>query len=92
MKTVWKFGLEFDDSQRVNMPAGAELLSVGSQGDSLFVWAVVDSQAHLEPRTFLIRGTGHPLPNTPLRFLGRATTHDEQLVWHIFEDIGDVVR
>jgi hypothetical protein len=88
MKTIWKFGLEIVDSQRISMPRGAEILSVGNQRDTLCMWASVDAEAPLVNRCFEIRGTGEKIPHSvgnPRKFVG--TVIMEPFVWHVFERI-----
>lgn len=41
-RTIWKFRLEITDEQMVDLPLGAEVLSVGMQGQDLHVWALVN--------------------------------------------------
>ena len=84
-KTVWKFPLELERLTTVAMPAGARIISVGRQKAGVpTIWAEVDSEETAkEIRVFLIVGTGHPLPEIDLAFVG--TVFDEPFVWHIYE-------
>lgn len=87
MKTIWKFPIRITDTQTVLMPKGAQILSVGTQGNRLFLWAMVDSNAALESREIAIFGTGHPLPDSELAaaFIGTTQQHEGALVWHVFD-------
>jgi hypothetical protein len=91
MKTIWKFPLKITDRQTVAMPIGARVLSVQFQvqfqGDhSLCLWAVVNPDNPMEPRTIQIHGTGHACPEADvLTFIGTVQQHGGQLVWHVFE-------
>lgn len=80
---VWKFPLRPDEV--VIMPIGAKPLHVGEQFGSLVLWALCDDQADQEPRLFEIVGTGHPLPDYPLDFIGTALLMGGTLVLHVFE-------
>mgnify|MGYP000084124691 CR=1 FL=1 len=85
-KTVWKYRMEVG-SQTIDMPSGAVVVAaqaVHERHADLEVWAVVDPAMPLEPRQFLVTGTGFPLPEEPL--LHRATCPNGLgLVWHLFE-------
>lgn len=85
MKTVWKFGFPVDDRFRVSMPAGARILSVQAQRECPCLWALVDSSAEPEVRTFRLAGTGHPVDDG-LTYLGSFQMAGGRLVWHLFEE------
>lgn len=84
MPTIWKYDLEIDDRQIVEMPEGAELLSVQMQRDRLRLWALVDPIAHKVAHNIIVHGTGHPVGDVGL-FIGTVQTHGGQLVWHVFD-------
>jgi hypothetical protein len=93
MTTIYKypFAVRYLTEQDfvIDMPAGAEVLSVQVQGDSVCLWAMVDTEAAAEVRRFRMFGTGHPLPRDAagrLRFVG--TVQDGWYVGHLFEDVG----
>jgi hypothetical protein len=86
MRTIHKFPVVIDDQFSIEMPVGAEVLSVHRQGGGIFVWAIVDSKAAVERRCFAVRGTGHPLRGNEGRFIGTVLTNGDALVWHIFEN------
>lgn len=69
----------------ISMPDGAEVLSVGLQHGLVTVWALVDPDALLVSRAFLIAGTGQPCLRRRLgRFIG--TVFDGVFVWHVWEE------
>ena len=80
---VWKFTLEFGDSPEIEMPRGARPIhaDVNAEAGRVIVWAVVDPTAPLVKREFVMRGTGHPLPDVGAHV---ATVQDGPFVWHIF--------
>ncbi len=85
-KTIWKFPLEITDRQLVTMPDTFNPLSVQFQGDTLCLWAIVDPESETVARWITIHGTGHPVNDTGLTFIGTAQdTHS--LVWHIFLEL-----
>lgn len=88
MKTIWKFPLEIEDEQEVEMPPKAELLCVQMQGQQPRLWAVVDPDTtERERRTIAIHGTGHPMAEAAGRYLGTFQMHGGMLVFHAFERV-----
>lgn len=85
MKTIWKFVLE--PSIELEMPKGAQILSVHAQGENINLWALVDPKAEIEKRKFVAFGTGHNVPDQPMEFIGTAHPYNGQLVFHVFEVI-----
>lgn len=93
-RTVWKYTIAVqDDPVRLELPLNAEILDVvaGDRADELHVWALVEPAARPEFRTFIVRGTGHPVPAGVAH---RGTAHwvrqdwpdrVTNLVWHLFE-------
>ena len=64
MKTVHKFQIfPTNEKQSIDINDGARILSVGFQGNNLFLWAFVDTENELKPRYFHIFGTGHDIPD-----------------------------
>lgn len=83
MKAVWKFTLH--PYARNMMPVGAKPLSVHAQGSDICMWALVDTEAELEDRQFVIVGTGHEVHDHAGEFVGTALLADGRLVLHVFE-------
>lgn len=65
-KVIWKFPL----LDKIEMPAGAEVLSVQMQHGQACLWAVVDPAAQRETRRFCIHGTGSGFDHDHGRFVG----------------------
>ena len=84
-KAIWKFPLEIMDEQSIEMPGGAELLTVAVQGGECFLWAVVQPKNNRVSRRLNIYGTGHPLPDEPGRHIGTFMLHGGALVFHAFD-------
>jgi hypothetical protein len=88
--TVWKYPLRITDTQPVNMPEGAQILSVQFQGEALCLWALVDTHKPQTQRIIRIIGTGNPIVEygtAPVIFIGTVQQFGGQLVWHVFERI-----
>ena len=82
-EVIWKYILEIRDVQTLLIPRKAEGLSVQIQRGHICLWVKVNPNAPTEERTFIIRGTGHPLPEGKLSHIGSVQQHD--FVWHVFE-------
>lgn len=88
INAIWKFILEPEDQQEIEMPIGAELLSVAMQNDLLCLWAQVDPTAKPYMRRIEIKGTGHEFDASEgivRKFIGTVLWAEEHLVFHVFE-------
>ena len=73
----------------ISMPKGAEILSVGFQGQDFFFWAKVDTDQRPEDRKVVAYGIGHEIvmdEGNDLKFLGTGHTTNG-LVFHAFEHV-----
>jgi hypothetical protein len=85
---VWKFEVRPpgpNGRARVEVPANTRLLSVGTQGDDMVVWGVVQEPVVVTvPRTLIVVNTGAEFPFDPgARFLG-TVTFETGIVWHVW--------
>ena len=86
---IWKFEIPQNTTGMVNMPSGAEIISVDTQRDPggnehIAVWAIVDPLARYVGRRFEIVGTGQTVYVGYLKkFVG--TVFIGSYVWHIFD-------
>jgi len=88
MKTIWKFELEMVGMQNINLPKGAKILTVQTQNEKACLWALVEIDvAELEQRTIVTFGTGHPMPDVSLVYLGTYQVAGGALIFHVFEQI-----
>lgn len=85
MQTIWKYTIQ--PSMELNLPKGAQILSVHEQGDALCMWALVDPEVETENRKFAVYGTGHEIPDQQMKFVGTAHNNNGSLVFHVFEII-----
>lgn len=82
-RSIWKFSLALaSQPQAKEIPLGATIVCVAMQGRSPTMWADVDTSRAVRPRMFVVRGTGHDVPDGA-KYLG--TAFDGGLVWHVFE-------
>jgi hypothetical protein len=85
--SIWKYTLKAETSQMVEVPFGAEILSLKTQGDDIVIYALVDTQetytTSIEVRVY---GTGHYIDVNiaDYRFLGTAKLHGGALMFHVF--------
>lgn len=90
-KVIWKFGLETTDNQEIEMPIGAEILTVQNQVGIPCLWALVDPTAIKEKRTFEVFGTGHPIHydmGVSRNYISTYQLHGGSLAFHVFENTG----
>lgn len=86
MNKIWKYRLHLTDSQTIDMPCGAEILSVQMQDGYVCMWALCNTDAATEPRHIVIIGTGNPIRFKTGKFIG--TVQSEHFVWHVFDNTG----
>lgn len=87
---IFRYPIEITDLQDIEMPAGAEILCVKSKRGVPCIWAKVLDGSPYKTRHIRIIGTGKPMVFTEgrqLHYLGTVFTHNESLVWHIYEEI-----
>lgn len=85
MTKVFKFPLEMSDEQKVLMPVGAKVLTVQMQNGKPCLWAECNPDAECVYRTFLVRGTGHPIDEIEKEYIGTIQLYGGSLVLHVFE-------
>lgn len=86
MRTIWKYTLASHCS--LSIPAGAQLLSVKTQGCDICAWFLLDdAKSERQERHFRIYGTGHKVSDETLRFIDTVMLDEGSLVLHVFEVI-----
>jgi hypothetical protein len=86
MIAVYKYPLQETDTQVINMPWSAAILSVDKQDGQLCIWAEVDTDDVIKDKIIHIYGTGNPIvvdAGVRQNFVG--TVQSGIYVWHIFE-------
>jgi hypothetical protein len=89
-EVIWKFEIPAQTNSQVELPHGCEILSIGSQGDSVFMWGKFPEEYkdRLDTREFEVYGTGHPIPvGVNRKFIGTVHMMGGSLVFHIFEKV-----
>lgn len=82
MRTNYKYKLGIADEQFVKMPQNARILTVQVQGDSVCLWAEVDTGFPIGDRLIVCYGTGHPIQSWS-DYIGTVQTGP--LVWHFYD-------
>jgi len=95
MKKVFKYKLLFTDIAEVELPIGAQILTIDEQNKSLenpseenhlFIWAIVDDEEkRTETRRFRISGTGHPLGDFNFKYINTIPIYNGYEVYHVLE-------
>lgn len=85
MKTIWKYVLS--PLGTYSIPRGAKVLAAREQQDRVCIWVLVDPDEVKELRTFVVVGTGCPVPDGNLEYLGMAHLRGGEYVFHIFESL-----
>lgn len=85
MATIWKFRLHPADVQAVEMPFESEILCCDVQAGQMYLWAKVNPENPIRPRQIAIYGTGHPMANCDLKYIGTVQLEKGSLVFHVFE-------
>ncbi|MBU0846654.1 hypothetical protein KKH23_05640 [Patescibacteria group bacterium] len=82
MKTIWKYTIPLEGRFSIGMPVDAEILCLQIQHGEPRIWALVDPDAEIEEREFVLYGTGHPIERTG-SYVGTYQTGS--FVFHVFE-------
>lgn len=85
MITIWKQPLQITDEQFIEVPKGAELLSVQVQNGEPQIWFKCDAEAPKVYVRILVYGTGNPIsPCEGEKYLSTFQVMGGQLVFHVF--------
>lgn len=94
MKTIWKYETSIVDKFTIEMPYGAEILSVMAPAYKFktpVIYAIVDvKEKVLEERFFEIFGTGQPMSvdmGVERKYIGTYQLLEGGFVGHLFERI-----
>lgn len=85
MKKIYKYTLDITYLQGIEMPKGAEILTVQQRLGLLELWAMVDPLQPLQGRTIEILGTGMEVFGAARKYI--ATVQSGIYMWHVFERI-----
>lgn len=86
MKRIFKYKLEVEGAQHIEMPERADILCVQVQNGEPHIWARVDPAAPKEKVFFRTYGTGHEMEKSWKRYVGTYQLEGGALVFHVFTD------
>lgn len=87
MKTIYKYSILVEDKQIVSMPVNAEILTVQTQCNAPYIWALVDDSLPLSDMLIRIYPTGVEIDQSlRLRYCGTFQMLGGNLVFHVFID------
>jgi len=85
MKTIWKYELDFEEKQTIELPLDAKIISLLNQGGRMVFYIEHKKE---ETRTknveFIIGGTGGDLPNNIDEFSFLNTVPVGEFVFHVY--------
>lgn len=88
VRTVWKYDLTVGIENVLEIPcASPRIVHVAAQYDhpgELQMWVEVHPDGPSSTRSFVIVGTGHPIPIGGT-YVGTAITDGGRLIWHVYE-------
>jgi hypothetical protein len=84
-KVIYKYPLT-GVTTTIDLPKGAKVLSFQVQRGNACIWVLLDiGPVELETRTFRFWGTGHPMEDVPMKYIGTFQLDEGSLVFHLFE-------
>lgn len=84
MKTIWKYPIN-PRQNKIEMPIGAQILSIQTQRGNPQMWALVDPNNRKETRIFQVYGTRWDIQDFPGKYIGSFQVEEETLIFHVFE-------
>ncbi len=89
MKSIRKYQLQPRMKQKIEMPEGAQILTVQTQVTSVCLWAMVNTKAPKEKRTIHIVSTDKNVDHIHdkgMTYIGTAQIELGNIVCHVFEE------
>ena len=87
-KSIFKYTLETTDSQIINIPKDAEILTIQTQFEEPQLWALVNPENEIVERYIEIFGTGHPVycdMGIERKYIATYQLSGGNYVFHAFE-------
>ncbi|WP_426447603.1 DUF7352 domain-containing protein [Paenibacillus sp. S-38] len=89
MRTIYKYPIELQNKQLLELPKGSRVLSAQEQYGGINIYALVDTDLkETEKIVILLYGTGHRITEDieEYRFLDTVSMHGGNLVIHVFTE------
>jgi hypothetical protein len=90
MKKIFKYRLPFMEVAKVELPVGARVIRIDGLDGALWLWAIVDTEAPIESRTFHLFKTGAAMPDDIDTYFYRgcgAIFVQMELMMYVFEKV-----
>jgi len=89
MISIYKYTLEINDKQELELPHNAVILSVANQHESIVLYAMIDTKEEEKQDAYeiYIHGTGHEISveeRNNAVFLGTVKLLDGKIMFHVF--------
>ncbi len=84
MKTIWKFNLNVEKRNYVEMPSNSKVLDVQMQDGKITMWALCETESERITVEILIFGTGWEIEGGTENLEYLATVQNNGYVWHLF--------
>lgn len=91
MITIHKYDVPEEDYFELELPVGAQILTVQDQFGKPYIWILKDTEQILEMRYFKLIGTGHNFKSSLRKikqYIGTFQLVGGALVLHLFEMYG----
>lgn len=88
MLTIYKYYLEVDDDQVVEIPKYGKILCVQTQHEKPCIWVQIDTNNIVEDRYFKTFGTGAMMPDNiddVFKYIGTYQLKDGVMACHVYE-------
>ena len=85
MFKVFKYPVPANDYFYLDLPRGAKILTVQIENSRPQIWALVNPENPTETRNFCLAGTGNPMNEKNLIYIGTFQASNESFIWHLFE-------
>lgn len=85
-RTIWKYQIPVLEDFEVDLPSGAHIIRFANEGGKLWLWAVVEPDAPIEPLRLLAFKAGAEMPQIPMSYLGCAAIYIQaELMLYYFQ-------
>jgi hypothetical protein len=90
MKAIFKYRVPIMEVSKIDLPEGADIVRVDGVDGAIWMWAVVDTEAPLETRTFHLFKTGGEMPDdiSKYKYIGCGAIFVQlELMLYVFERV-----
>ena len=85
MRTIYKYPIEIEDFQILQVPQDFKILTTAVQNDKACIWAEVETDVPKIDLKIYVFGTGHKIPvEINLNYIGSVLMFDGRGVFHVY--------